>query len=84
MIKTNYRYQIKTMRKTIIYQLFAMDGCLLENMNDETQEMFTESILEVLEENRGTKSQYTRLLEIHLMISGVYAYIENYYSYEKE
>lgn len=79
-----YRNQIQVMRKTIIYQLFAIDGCLLEKLNEETQEMFTESILEVLKENRGTKSQYMRLLDINLMIGGVNAHFEHYYSGEQE
>lgn len=84
MIKTNYKIEIQSIRKSIAYQILAIKGYLLENLNEEAQEMFTESILELLTENRGTKSQYMRLLEIHFMVDGVYNYFENYYSSAKE
>ena len=71
MTQNKLRIEIQQLRKGILIQLLYFNGLSLEFYSDEIQEIFDESILDVLKENKGTPGQYKQLLKTYFTLKSI-------------
>jgi len=71
MTQNKLRNEIQELRKDVLRQFLYFNGLSLEYYSDEIQEIFDESMLEVLKENKGTPGQYKRLLKTYFTLKSI-------------